>query len=59
MWPVISLEVKRDGAECSVESRKCMWPFLEEISGLWGMGVMFAWEMRAAYSMEKMDELQS
>ena len=36
-----------------------MWPFLEEISGLWGMGVMFAWEMRAAYSMEKMDELQS
>ena len=48
IWPVISLGMKRVGAETSVESRKRMWPFLEEISGLWGMGVMFAREMRAA-----------
>ena len=46
LWPVISLGYKRPGAERSVVTERRMWPFLEEVAGLWSMGVMITEEMR-------------
>lgn len=47
MWPVICLGKKQADSDKSVESRERMWPFVEEVAGLWGMGVLFAREMRS------------
>lgn len=46
LWPVISLGVKAPGAERTLETYKRMWPFVEEVAGLWSMGVIITSELR-------------
>lgn len=48
MWPVICLGKKQAECDKSVESRERLWPFVEEVAGLWGMGVLFGREMRSS-----------
>ena len=49
IWPVISLGVKWLNSDRTESSYKRMWPFLEEISALWGMGIIIASE-HASYN---------
>ena len=46
MWPVISLGVKAAGAEKTLDTNERMWPFVEEVAGLWSMGVIITRELR-------------
>ena len=46
LWPVVSLGYKRPGAERTVLTERRMWPFVEEVAGLWSMGVLIVEEMR-------------
>ena len=46
LWPVISLGTKMLGGEKTVASYERMWPFVEEISGLWSLGVILTSERR-------------
>lgn len=46
LWPVISLGVKAAGGERTLETFRRMWPFVEEVAGLWSMGVIITSELR-------------
>ncbi|CDF41344.1 unnamed protein product [Chondrus crispus] len=46
MWPVISLGVKAAGGEKTLDTNERMWPFVEEVAGLWSMGVIITRELR-------------
>lgn len=46
MWPVISLGIKLLGSDRTADTYVRMWPFVEEVAGLWSMGVITAQEMR-------------
>lgn len=46
LWPVICLGTRKFGCDRSRESFERMWPFVEEVAGLWSMGVIFVWNMR-------------
>lgn len=48
LWPVISLGVKAAGGERTLETFKRMWPFVEEVAGLWSMGVIITSELRGS-----------
>ena len=55
IWPVLSLGTKRSGAaDRSLATFKRFWPFVEEVAGLWGGGVVFTRELRTPTS-SKMD----
>lgn len=47
LWPVISLGIKNVGDDRTSETYERMWPFVEEVAGLWGMGVIITREMRS------------
>lgn len=46
LWPVISLGDKVIGADRTTASYERMWPFVEELAGLWSLGVIATSEMR-------------
>ena len=46
LWPVVSLGVKRFQHDRTTASYRRMWPFVEELAGLWSMGLMITKEMR-------------
>lgn len=48
LWPVISLGVKAAGDERTLETFERMWPFVEEVAGLWSMGVIITRELRGS-----------
>lgn len=47
MWPVVTLGSKKFDNDKTVESNTRMWPFVEEIAALWGMGLLTTQEMRS------------
>lgn len=46
LWPVLSLGDRVMGADRTWQSRQRMWPFVEEVAGLWSLGLIMASEMR-------------
>eukprot|EP00178_Gracilaria_changii_P024102 TRINITY_DN7272_c0_g1_i1.p1 TRINITY_DN7272_c0_g1~~TRINITY_DN7272_c0_g1_i1.p1 ORF type:complete len:578 (+),score=54.98 TRINITY_DN7272_c0_g1_i1:204-1937(+) len=46
LWPVIALGTKAPGGERTKDSFHRMWPFVEQLAGLWGMGLIIASEYR-------------
>lgn len=48
LWPVISLGVKSAGGERTLVTFDRMWPFVEEVAGLWSMGVIITSELRGS-----------
>ncbi|KAI0560711.1 hypothetical protein FGB62_103g05 [Gracilaria domingensis] len=52
LWPVIALGAKSPGGERTKDSFHRMWPFVEQLAGLWGMGLIVASEYRNHHSVE-------
>ncbi|KAI0564191.1 hypothetical protein FGB62_29g133 [Gracilaria domingensis] len=46
LWPVISLGDRVMQGERTTASYERMWPFVEEVAGLWSLGVLVTSEMR-------------
>lgn len=45
IWPVVSLGLKIDTADRTIDSYERVWPFVEEVAGLLSMGVLTFCEM--------------
>lgn len=48
LWPVISLSARVPGTDRSEPTYRRMWPFVEELAGLWSLGVLMTSEYRNA-----------
>lgn len=46
LWPVISLSTKVAGQDRTMPTFERMWPFVEEVAGLWSLGVITTKEFR-------------
>lgn len=48
IWPVVSLGTKRSAtADRTLATYERFWPFVEEVSALWGMGLLITKELRS------------
>eukprot|EP00177_Eucheuma_denticulatum_P003164 GFKZ01005699.1.p1 GENE.GFKZ01005699.1~~GFKZ01005699.1.p1 ORF type:complete len:606 (+),score=45.23 GFKZ01005699.1:90-1907(+) len=48
LWPVISLSDRVPGRDRTAPTYSRMWPFVEEVAGLWSLGVLMTSEFRSA-----------
>lgn len=46
LWPVLSLGTKKVGGERTLPTYDRVWPFMEELAGLWSLGVFITRERR-------------